>query len=238
MTYITNLVHRTLGVTPVAQPVIQAKFAPQGPTLAAAVQASNVAHLAAPVSPGTHTPSRNEIGQPTPRPRMMDTHPEALAQEGQSRVPTHQAVSAEQAQGDLVANQREPVLPPDPLLEIPRLVPLAMQHVPVEEQSREFSSRQQKAAQPGDAFRLMKTAPPAQTAQGFASSPAVHSSGALRSRVMETVERPLIRVHIGRVDVRMVAADTKGPRAAMPTIPAAKPASLDDYLKARQRGTR
>jgi hypothetical protein len=238
MSYITNLVHRTLGVTPVAQPVIQAKFAPQGPSLGAAAQDSNVAHPVAPVSRGTHTPSRNEIGQPTPRPRRIDAHPEALAREGQSSVPMHETVSAEQAQGDLVANQREPVLPPAPLLEIPGLVPPAMQHVRVEEQSREFSSRQQKAAQPGDDFRLMQTAPPAQAAQGFAPSPTVHSSGALRSGEMESVERPLVRVHIGRVDVRIVTADTKGPRAAMPTVPDAEPASLDDYLRARQRGTR
>jgi hypothetical protein len=52
------------------------------------------------------------------------------------------------------------------------------------------------------------------------------------------MERPVVRVHIGRVDVRMVAPVAKEPRAAAPTIPGASPASLDDYLGARRGGQR
>jgi hypothetical protein len=235
MSYITNLVHRTLGVTPVAQPVIQAKFAPQSPTLSAAVQDSTVAQPAAPLSRGAHSLSTNEIGKLMPRPRMIDAHPEAVpAREGQG---IESALPPVQVTAKLATSEREPVLPPAPRLEIPTPVSAA-RRFSIEAQTQELSHWHSNTAQPGDDFRLMKASLQPQAAQAFAPSPPAYSPGTLRSRAMESAEQPVVRVHIGRVDVRMVTTATKEPRAAIPAAQGAKPASLDDYLRARQRGTR
>ena len=220
MSYITNLVQRTLGVTPVAQPVIQARFAPQSRALAAGVQDSSAAQVVAPVSRFTHSHAYSlattETGQMMPQPGMIDALPEAArAREGQSIVSMRQTESAEPALADLVANERETALPPAVQFDFPKLVPPIAPSVPVEAQSQELSDRHQNAAQPGDDFRLMKAAPAAQATQGFA--PPAYSPAILRSRDMESVERPVVRVHIGRVDVRMVTTGTKEPRAAIPT---------------------
>jgi hypothetical protein len=240
MSYIANLVHRTLGITTVAQPVIQARFAPQSPAPAAAVQDASSAQPVAPASPVTHTlahslstpqaPATTEAGQRLAQPEAARTR------EGQGIV---SIPGIEPAKADSPANEREPALPSIAQSEIQSAVAPTSPRVPVEAQSQQSSNWNWNAVQPRDDFRLMKAAPPALGLRP-SSSPSRPASAASfsQSREMESAERPVVQVHIGRVDVRMVTPGTKEPRAAMPTIPDAKPTSLDEYLRARQRGTR
>lgn len=246
MSYIANLVHRTLGITTLAQPVIPARFAPQSPALAAAVQEASAAQPVAPASQVTRTLSHSlstppalsttEAGQRMAQPRMIDAHPEAArTREGQGIV---SIPGTEPANADSPANERKPVLPSIPEAEIQSAVAPDSPRVPVNAQSQQSSNWNQNAVQPGDDFRLMRAAPPAQRPQAFGAAPPVYSPAISRSGAMESAERPIVRVHIGRVDVRMVTPGAKEPRAAAPGGPEAEPTSLDEYLRARQRGTR
>jgi hypothetical protein len=246
MSYIANLVHRTLGVTTVAQPVIQARFAPQSPALAAAVQDASAAQPVAPVSRVIHTLahalltpqalSTTEAGQRIAQPRMIDAQPEAArTREGQGIV---SIPGTEPANAESPANERERVLPSIPEAEIQSAVAPDSPRVPVNAQSQQSSNWNQNAVQSGDDFRLMKAAPPAQRTQAFGASPPVYAPAVSRFGAMEPAERPVVRVHIGRVDVRIVTPGTKEPRAAVPAASEAKPTSLDEYLRARQRGSR
>jgi hypothetical protein len=236
MSYIANLVYRTLGVTPVAQPVIQAKFAPPSQTIAAAGQDFNASRTTAPMPRAAQSLLRPQTEQLGNQPRMLDAQTEpAVAREGRRILSAHLLSPVETADAHSAAIKRESVARP---AESSRFATLTVPRVPVEAQSPDTPDWPQRAAQTSDDFRLMKAAPSTQAASGFRPSSSTHGPAPSRFRETESIERPIVRVHIGRVDVRMVTPGAKEPRTAIPAALEAKPASLDDYLRARQRGTR
>lgn len=241
MSYIANLVHRTLGVTPVAQPVIQARFAPQSQQVTVGGQDSGVAQTT------VLAPSKPEASPIVAQSRTISAQPEIpVLRAGKGTSAGHSPVfsepsSADPTKADQAVKESQPVLPPvrnaeDSGLQPPNLPALA---VTVQAQAPEMSDRPQHPAHAVDEFRLMQPTPPALGLRPSSSTSRPASVASFsQSREMESAERPVVRVHIGRVDVRMVTPGTKEPRAALPTVPDAKPASLEEYLQARQRGTR
>lgn len=235
MSYIANLVHRTLGVTPVAQPVIQARFAPPISAYAPAVREASVAERLAPAPPLAHSISTPQTTR-VPQPPINGAPSEGIRPwEGRGVAPTRPTVSGEPARADLAANEREPVPVPSPEHAPPRPGPRAVQAFSPESQLGVSAGWDGDDVQMDDDFRLMKDAPSRST-QNFSPAQPAYPTAALRSRETESAARPVVRVHIGRVDVRLVAPGTKEPRASTPSVPDAKPASLDEYLRARQRG--
>lgn len=240
MSYIANLVHRTLGVTPVAQPVIQARFAPHSQQVTVGGQDSAVAQTAAPAA------SIHQTSPIVAQARTISAQPEALGlHEGKSTPAGHVPEPAQSSMADLTTNESQSVFAPARPLEDPSLQPPNPPglSVTMQAQAPETSNWSSHPAHAVEEFHLMKPAPPApghrQSSSTYGSTygPA-HSPSFSQPRETETAERPVVRVHIGRVDVRMVTPLTKEPRAAMPTVQDAKPASLDEYLRARQRGSR
>jgi hypothetical protein len=251
MSYIANLVHRTLGVTPVAQPVIQAKFSPRSQPVSASGQDSGAVRTAAPAlstSQASLLAARSQTnnarpeaawlheGKGTPAGRLQ--HPARLSNANSANP---NSANPDLATADPVANESQSVLAPERRREDLRLQPPnpPARSVTVQARAQEPSNWSQPPDDAVEEFRLMKPTPPA---PGLRSSSSVAGSAPspslAQSRKSQSAERPVVRVHIGRVDVRMVTPVTKEPRAAVQAVQEAKPASLDEYLRARQRGTR
>ena len=223
MSYISNLVHRTLGVTPVAQPVIQARFAPLSRPVNTSGQDSGPVRTAAPAL------STSQASPLAAQSRTIAVQPEAAGRPQDRAQPSRPDPAAHETQASL----RPGGQPEDPRLQRPD--PSA-HSVKVRAQAAETPSRSQHPDGSFDEFRLMRTASgvrPSLPAYGPSHSPSFS-----QSRKTKGGEGPVVRVHIGRVDVRMVTPGTKEQRAAVQEVPEAKPASLDEYLRAKQRGTR
>jgi len=236
MSYISNLVQRTLGVTPVAQPVIQAKFAPQGRSVGVAVQDGGVGPIAN-LREG-QTPVRPQSLREQPNPEVPHTSPATPAQtpvaNSKSRNFPRTDVHGEVPDGPrFVEHGSVPSTTGPPHESRISAAPVrSMNESPV--RATVELNLAHGANPASDEFRLMSAESFAPARTRFSLSPAALS----RSSELESAEAPIVRVHIGRVDVRMVAQGTKESRATLPSGTGAKPVSLEEYLKARQRGQR
>lgn len=225
MSYISNLVQRTLGTTPVVQPVIQAKFAPPGPGFVATHQEPASEKTAAAV----RDPNRISAPQENAAARLVPV-PSPTPTDGSVRnilvhqVLEHVAANSSPTSAELGMAQRAEGR--------------AVARVPPNSES---ATRPQGLLHPlpedidtHDGFRLMSPESHVVARPGVINSALAQP----RSTISEFREAPVVRVHIGRVDVRMVQQNTKEPRTAPPTAFEARPTSLEDYLRDKLRGQR
>ena len=237
MSYFANLVNRTLGITPVAQPVIQARFAPPSPTTGALGEGTSASHADQLTSRSPQTRSTSQTIQASSRPPTIDSELKSEpAREDASGPVTHESGPSEQAQTKLTATEWAAVPRRFQHQETTGLTTPDGQAIPFDAKIPELPSSIPSAAHFSEEFRLMNTSPPPLAPSNLRPAAAPFRSPHSQPKQAEPMERPVVRVHIGRVDVRMVAPAAKEQRAASPTIPGAKPASLDDYLRARQGG--
>ncbi len=236
MSYFANLVGRTLGITPVAQPVIQAKFASQGYLAATPGQDAIAPQIAAPVARARPSNPKQESQVAKPQPTLAAMPEASGTRQNRGPIDAQQQVRTEPSEERAIANvqtdsvaesARQPTVSrlalsfaPDRLTEVqpPNALDGTLSPTPAEQD-----------------FRLMQSAPAAPQVTNFRPLSAA-SVTSLRPMALDSAQRPVVRVHIGRVDVRMVTSTAKESRTATPTVAEAKPASLDEYLRARQRG--
>lgn len=227
MSYIANLVGRTLGVGRLAQPVIQTKFAPQSPSIAMAGSAAPVLNRIPAVrqDPATPLASLDQARAARGAARGVPSGP--VSAHSEPEAPDHASNVPMFSPREFVPStagspeSRTPVTPAPHVHE-------------AKAETDDVFHLMPGSTQAGDEFPLMR--------DGFASSamPGLRPASVARPYPSgpESTAAPVVRVHIGRVDVRMVQQSAKDSRAASPTLSETRPASLEEYLGARQRGQR
>lgn len=219
--FLGRMAGRALGTLPLSQPLIPSTFAPDAGALQPVVDEIAARPETSPAPPIRITPPPNPARLPEP--------PESAAQ-----IPMpEQAIPAQ----PVVAGRRE-------------MSPT----VPFHEQTREdapaslASGPPAPLRQPPESPQVRLTAPPephetlplpqqpSRAATAAASSPHLEPPRQVAVAPAESAP-PVIRVTIGRIDVRAEFPPAAAPRSA----PARRPApalSLDDYLKQRIEGKR
>jgi hypothetical protein len=236
MSYLSHLVGRTLGSARVAQPVMRGSFAPRALSPSEPdAEASPAARGEAGDEPARQAPSRPERAV-SPRAERGDAAQSAatplLASQRAARAASERFRLVESSRRaddiqalDLYAGSFPPAARPVAAAQAsPHADALSAAAGPV---SAHVSDEAAAATDAAGNFHLVPARPhPAPRVEVAAQQTRVDAEG------------PVVRVQIGRVDVRLVSQNQADKGSPAPRGTGARPVPLEEYLKARERGQR
>lgn len=226
--FLHRLAARTLGMAPIAQPIVPAIFAPAGPG-----EPSPATY------PSLPEPADRVTGQQTAAPQSTERNPDHSLKADWTHSPAKVVATPTNHDLLMAASSPAPEIEPKPgAFRISQLPSMDLLELP----ARRTIPVQEKAAAGRPAAALAK--PSAETnhhrSDSFAPSSSVqnHPAPAVRPQpVTRAVHgQPVIKVTIGRVDVRAEFPPASSPSAV--TRRQSGGVSLEEYAKQRHEGRR